>query len=60
VEVSSVKKKMKDKAFAAKVSRESFPHGAALLGLSLDELIAEVISAMRGEADALGLGGVGS
>lgn len=56
VEVSSVKKKMKDKAFAAKVSREGIHHGAAVLGLPLDELIAEVIAALRA-APQLGLAG---
>jgi putative nucleotidyltransferase with HDIG domain len=57
VEVSSVKKKMKDKAFAAKVSREGIVEGAELLGVPLDELIGEVILALREEAPALGLAG---
>lgn len=58
VEVSSVKKKMKDKAFAAKVSREGIHHGAAVIGMPLDELIAEVIAALRAEAPRLGLAGL--
>jgi putative nucleotidyltransferase with HDIG domain len=57
VEVKSVTKKMKDKAFAAKVSREDIHHGAALLDVPLEELIQEVILALREEADLLGLQG---
>ncbi len=59
VEVSSVRKKLKDKAFAAKISREDIVHGAELLGMPVEELIQEVILALRREADALGLAGVG-
>ena len=57
VEVKSVRKKMKDKAFAAKVSREEIVHGAERLGVPLDELIAEVIAALRVEAPRLGVDG---
>jgi predicted hydrolase (HD superfamily) len=57
VEVSSVKKKLKDKAFAAKVSREGIHHGAEVIGMPLDELIAEVIAALRAEAPRLGIAG---
>jgi putative nucleotidyltransferase with HDIG domain len=57
VEVSSVKKKMKDKAFAAKVSREGIVVGAELLDVPIEELIAEVIQALRADADRLGIGG---
>jgi predicted hydrolase (HD superfamily) len=57
VEVRSVRKKMKDKAFAAKVSREEIVHGAERLGVPLDELIEEVIAALRAEADRLGVSG---
>jgi len=57
VEVSSVKKKMKDKAFARQVSRDDITHGAALLGLTLDEHIANVLAAMQGAAQQLGLAG---
>ncbi|NJN15618.1 MAG: HDIG domain-containing protein [Oscillochloris sp.] len=57
VEVKSVRKKMKDKAFAAKVSREGIIHGAEIIGMELDTLIAEVIDALRNEADRLGIAG---
>ena len=57
LEVSSVKKRMKDKAFARAVSREDITKGAAELGVSLDEHIATCIEAMREQADALGLRG---
>lgn len=57
LEVSSVKKRMKDKAFARAVSREDITKGAAELGVSLDEHIATCIAAMREHADALGLRG---
>ena len=58
VQVSSVKKKMKDKAFAAKVSRDDIRNGAELLGRPLDEVIQDVIDALRESADRLGLQGV--
>jgi putative nucleotidyltransferase with HDIG domain len=51
----SVKKKMKDRAFAAGVDREDVLRGAALLGIELDEHIANVIEAMREIAGELGL-----
>jgi predicted hydrolase (HD superfamily) len=57
VEVKSVRKKMKDKAFAAKVSREEIAHGAERLGVPLDELIADVIAGLRAEAPRLGVDG---
>ena len=57
VEVKSVRKKMKDKAFAAKVSREDIVRGAERLGVPLEELIAEVIVALRTESDRLGVTG---
>src|SRR5215211_8417774 len=57
VETRSVQKKMKDKAFAAKVSREGIIEGAELLGVPLEELIGEVILALREEADRLGIAG---
>jgi putative nucleotidyltransferase with HDIG domain len=57
VEVSSVRKKLKDKAFAAKVSRDDIARGAGLLGVPQDELIADVIAALRSEADRLGIAG---
>jgi predicted hydrolase (HD superfamily) len=55
VEVSSVKKKMKDKAFAKSISRDDLLLGAEVLGLTLDDHIANVISAMQGISDNLGL-----
>ncbi len=58
VQVSSVKKKMKDKAFAAKVSRDDIREGAELLGRPLDDVIQDVIDALRASADRLGLQGV--
>ncbi len=57
LEASSVKKRMKDKAFARGVKREDLTAGAALLGLPLDEHITNVIGFMRERADALGLRG---
>ncbi len=55
VEVRSVRKKMKDKGFAAKVKREDIIQGAQELAIDLDEHIAFVIRAMQENADALGL-----
>ncbi len=51
---SSVRKKMKQKSFAAAVKREDIEQGAQLLGLPLDEHIGHVITAMQGSANALG------
>ena len=59
VEVSSVKKKMKDKAFARAVRREDITGGAELLGVPLDDHIRTVLGAMRAIAPELGLAGVG-
>jgi predicted hydrolase (HD superfamily) len=50
----SVRKKMKQKSFAASVKREDIEKGAALLGLSLDDHITHVIGAMQGIAADLG------
>ena len=50
-------KRMKDKAFARGVKREDLHAGAALLGLPLEQHIANVIGFMRERADALGLRG---
>jgi putative nucleotidyltransferase with HDIG domain len=55
VEVRSVKKKWKDKAFAAPVNREEIEHGATQLGVSLDQHIQIVLDAMKGCAAQLGL-----
>ena len=60
VEARSVRKKMKDKAFARGVSREDVIEGAADLGVDLDEHITFVIGAMQRSADALGLAGTAS
>ncbi len=57
LEAASVRKRMKDKAFARNVKREDIIRGAEELGVPLDEHIAFVIEAMRGAADALGLRG---
>lgn len=55
--VKSVKKKWKDKAFAAGVSREVIEQGANSLGMDLDVVIAETIEGMRNVAEAIGLKG---
>ncbi|MFV0352135.1 MAG: hydrolase [Oscillospiraceae bacterium] len=55
LETGSVKKKFKDKKFAAKISRDVIAKGADLLGLSLEELIALCIDGMRPYAAELGL-----
>ncbi len=57
VETKSVRKKMKDKAFARGVNRDDVTNGAADLGVDLDEHITFVITAMQGIADDLGLAG---
>lgn len=57
VDVASVRKKMKDKAFARAVNREDIVRGAAELALPLDEHIAFCIAAMQANAAALGLDG---
>lgn len=57
VDVASVKKKMKDKAFARAVNREDITRGAAELGMPLEEVIAGVITALQGDAERLGLAG---
>jgi predicted hydrolase (HD superfamily) len=55
---SSVRKKMKDKAFARAVSREEMISSAADLGVDFDEHIAFVVAAMAENAEALGLAGI--
>jgi putative nucleotidyltransferase with HDIG domain len=57
VEVRAVRKKMKDKAFARAVNREDIIRGAEELGMPLDELIAQVIAALKEDAARLGLVG---
>jgi putative nucleotidyltransferase with HDIG domain len=57
VEVAAVKKKMKDKAFARAVKRDDIIRGAEELGVPLDDVIAEVINALKSDAERLGLAG---
>src|SRR5205807_2408642 len=57
VDAKSVRKKMKDKAFARSVNRDDIVNGAKDLDLELDEHIAFCIEAMKGIARELGLGG---
>ncbi|MBY6275298.1 HD domain-containing protein [Symbiobacterium thermophilum] len=57
VDVQAVRKKMKDKRFAAGVSREDILRGVQDLGVDLDEHIGHVIRALQSAADALGLVG---
>lgn len=57
VKLSSIKKKWKDKSFAAPVDRAEIEHAAAALGVSLDEHIQIVLGAMQANADQLGLAG---
>src|SRR5437762_4793408 len=57
VDVRAVKKKMKDKAFARAVNREDIVRGAEELGMPLDDVIAEVIPALKSDADRLALAG---
>ena len=57
VDVRAVKKKMKDKAFARAVNREDIIRGAEQLGMPLDDVIANVIAALKADALRLGLAG---
>jgi putative nucleotidyltransferase with HDIG domain len=57
VDVKSVRKKLKDKAFARSVSRDDIENGTRDLGLELDEHIQFCIDAMRARASELGLAG---
>lgn len=56
LEVSSVKKKLKDKGFARGVNRDDITTGAAELGMPLEELISIVLEALRPDEHLLGLG----
>ena len=58
VKPASVKKKLKDKAFARTVSRDDIYNGVAELGVDLEEHIEFVRNAMLEIADEIGLGGV--
>ena len=60
VDVAAVKKKMKDKAFARAVNRDDIMRGAEELGMPLDNMIAEVIAALKSDAERLGLAGSAS
>jgi putative nucleotidyltransferase with HDIG domain len=57
VDVRAVKKKMKDKAFARAVNREDILRSAEQLGMPLDTVTAEVIAALKTDAERLGLAG---
>ena len=59
VDVRAVKKKMKDKAFARAVNRDDIVRGAEELGMPLDDLITNVIAALKADALRLGLAGAG-
>ena len=58
VEVTGVKKKMKDKAFARAVKREDITVGAELLGLSVEDHVGNCLTAMQARAGELGLKGI--
>mgnify|MGYP000855193487 FL=1 len=55
MKTKSVKKKWKDKSFAAGVNREVIAEGAEMLGMDLNEIIEETIKGMQGIADEIGL-----
>ena len=57
MEVKSVKKKWKQKSFAAGVNREVIEQGAASLGMNMDEVIKETIDGMKKVAEEIGLKG---
>ena len=57
LEVKSVKKKFKDKSFAAGVNRDTIRTGCEMLGMELDDVIRETIEGMKENAEALGLKG---
>lgn len=57
VDVRAVKKKIKDKAFARAVNRDDIIRGAEELGMPLDDVIAQVVAALKSDAERLGLVG---
>lgn len=57
VEPASVRKKMKDKAFARAVDREAMLAGAAALGVEFDDLVADVVRALSADAERIGVAG---
>lgn len=60
LEVKSVRKKMKDKAFARGVNREDIDVGAAEMGIEIDQHIGNVIAGLKVAAVPLGLNGIGA
>ncbi|MSQ37809.1 MAG: hypothetical protein EXR61_05800 [Chloroflexi bacterium] len=60
VDAGAVRRKMKDKAFARAIDREMMVRGAEALGVPFDDLISDVVSALSGAADQLGLAGNGA
>lgn len=58
MEVKSVKKKWKQKSFAAGVNRDVIEAGAAKLGMDMDDVISETIKGMQSVAEEIGLSGV--
>ncbi len=60
VKLKSIKKKWKDKAFAAGVNREEIEHATEALGIPLEEHIQFVLDAMKAQAEKLDLTGLGS
>jgi putative nucleotidyltransferase with HDIG domain len=60
VEVAAVKKKMKDKAFARAVNRDDIVRGAEELGMPLEDVITNVIVALKSDAARLGIAGTAS
>jgi putative nucleotidyltransferase with HDIG domain len=59
VDLRAVKKKMKDKAFARAVNRDDIVRGAEELGMPIDDVITNVIAALKADAIRLGLAGAG-
>jgi len=57
VDTAAVKKKMKDKAFARAVNRDDIMRGAEELGMPLDDVITDVINALKSDAERLSLAG---
>ena len=57
LELKSVRKKWKDKAFAAAIRRDIIQEGADMLGMPIDDFINETIAGMRAAAESLGLSG---
>jgi putative nucleotidyltransferase with HDIG domain len=59
VDLRAVKKKMKDKAFARAVNRDDIVRGAEQLGIPLDDVITNVVAALKADASRLGLASTG-